>query len=392
MKYRNDKAGNEISILGFGCMRFPKKGNKIDYVKAEEQILEAIHQGVNYFDTAYVYSGSEACLGEILEKNHKRNDIYIATKLPHYLIKSKSAMEKYFQEQLKRLKTDYIDYYLMHMLTDVETWQRLKKLGIEDWIKQKLATGQIKNIGFSYHGNSDMFIQLIDAFPWDFTQIQYNYMDEHSQAGRRGLQYAYQKNIPVIIMEPLRGGKLVDLLPNQAKEIFKEATPLRSAAEWALRWLWDQKEVTCVLSGMNSLEMVKENIKIASSVEVGEFTESDFKVVEKVKQAINQKIKVNCTGCGYCLPCVKGVDIPGSFRCYNVAYTEKKQTGKHEYLMCTAFRKEASSASLCIKCGKCVKHCPQGIDIPHQLENVKKELETPTYKIARFIIKTLRIW
>ena len=392
MKYRNDKAGNEISILGFGCMRFPKKGNKIDYVKAEEQILEAIHQGVNYFDTAYVYSGSEACLGEILEKNHKRNDIYIATKLPHYLIKSKSAMEKYFQEQLKRLKTDYIDYYLMHMLTDVETWQRLKKLGIEDWIKQKLATGQIKNIGFSYHGNSDMFIQLIDAFPWDFTQIQYNYMDEHSQAGRRGLQYAYQKNIPVIIMEPLRGGKLVDLLPNQAKEIFKEATPFRSAAEWALRWLWDQKEVTCVLSGMNSLEMVKENIKIASSVEVGEFTESDFTVIEKVKQAINQKIKVNCTGCGYCLPCVKGVDIPGSFRCYNVAYTEKKQTGKHEYLMCTAFRKEASGASLCIKCGKCVKHCPQGIDIPHQLENVKKELETPTYKIARFIIKTLRIW
>ena len=213
MKYRKDKYGNEISVLGFGCMRFRRSGGGIDMKEAEREILAAIDAGVNYFDTAYIYPGSEAALGEILSKNGVREKVSIATKLPHYLIKSREGMERLFNEQLKRLKTDYIDYYLMHMLTDAATWEKLKKLGILEFLEEKKRCGAIRQIGFSYHGNADMFCKLVDAYDWDFCQIQYNYLDEHSQAGRLGLQYAHSKGLPVIIMEPLRGGKLVNRLP-----------------------------------------------------------------------------------------------------------------------------------------------------------------------------------
>ena len=222
MQYRKDRKGNDISVLGYGCMRFTKKGGSIDIDKAEKEVMAAIKAGVNYLDTAYVYPGNEVAVGEILYRNHCREDIYLATKLPHYLIKSMDGVEKMFQEELKRLKTDYIDCYLMHMLTDIPTWEKLKKMGMEDWIKEKLASGQIRNIGFSYHGKSDMFKQLVDAYDWDFCQIQYNYMDENSQAGVEGLKYAHEKGLPVIIMEPLRGGRLVNLLPESAKELFRK--------------------------------------------------------------------------------------------------------------------------------------------------------------------------
>lgn len=205
MQYRRDKKGNELSVLGYGCMRFTKNGNSVDLDKAEKEVMAAIKAGVNYFDTAYVYAGNEVAVGEILNRNHCREQIYLATKLPHYLIKSVAGAEKMFQEELRRLKTDYIDYYLMHMLTDIPTWEKLKKIGMQDWIEEKLASGQIRNIGFSYHGNTDMFKQLVDAYDWDFCQIQYNYMDEYSQAGVEGLRYANAKGLPVIIMEPLRG-------------------------------------------------------------------------------------------------------------------------------------------------------------------------------------------
>lgn len=392
MQYRLDKKGNKLSILGYGCMRFTKKNGKIDLKKANKEIMTAIKAGVNYFDTAYVYGGSEVALGKILAKNNCRDKVYIATKLPHYLIKSKESIEKCFNEQLKRLQTDHIDYYLMHMLTDVNTWEKLKKLGIDDWIQEKLKNGQIKNIGFSYHGNSDMFIKLIDEYDWDFCQIQYNYMDENSQAGKKGLQYASSKGLPVIIMEPLRGGKLVDMLPNRAKRLFENASPRRTPAEWAFHWLWNQPEVTTVLSGMNSIEMVKENILSANKAKMKSFTNSDFKLFEKVKCEINKNIKVGCTGCGYCMPCPFGVDIPGTFRCYNEMYTEKKSIGRHEYIMCTIFRQKPSSASLCKKCGKCESHCPQHLNIRKELINARKELETPIYKIIRKIISIFKIW
>ena len=392
MNYRNDKYGNPISTLGFGCMRFPRKQGKIDFAETERQILESIRLGVNYFDTAYIYPGSEATLGEILEKNGLRQQVKIATKLPHYLIRNMQAMEKLFQEQLKRLKTDYVDYYLMHMLCDVPTWNRLKEMGIEQWIEEKRRSGAIRQVGFSYHGNSETFCQLVDAYDWDFCQIQYNYMDENTQAGRRGLLHAAAKGLPVVIMEPLRGGKLVNNLPDEAIRIFKEYPKGYTPAQWAFRWLWDQKEVTCVLSGMNSMEMLRENVDTASSTKVGELTAQDQEMLKAVEKAINAKLKVPCTGCGYCLPCPQSVDIPGTFAAYNRRYTESKFNGFREYFMCTLVRKNHTSASNCIGCGKCEKHCPQGIQIRKELENAKKEMEGPLYKLLKFGVKMLKIF
>ena len=385
MNYRTDRYGNKLSILGFGCMRFPQKLGKIDMEETEAEIMTAFRSGVNYYDTAYLYPGSEAALGEILEKNGIREQVYIATKLPHSLIKSADALDKLFAEELKRLRTDYVDYYLMHMLTDTDTWNRLKALGIEEWIAKKKASGAIRQVGFSYHGNSDMFCSLVDAYDWDFCQIQYNYMDEHSQAGRRGLYHAHAKGIPVVIMEPLRGGKLVNRLPEDAKKIFAQYSVKHTPAQWAFRWLWNQPEVTVVLSGMNSMQMVKDNIRTASSVKVGELTEKDEAMLKKVVKAINAKMKVGCTGCGYCMPCPKGVDIPGTFAAYNRRYSEGRFWSLVDYVMCTALRKNSTAASNCIECGKCEKHCPQKIKIRRQLKNARKVLETPVYHIVRKI-------
>ena len=381
MNYRLDRYGNELSILGYGCMRFPKKLGAIDMEATEQQIMLAIEGGVNYFDTAYIYPGSEAALGQILEKNGVRERVHIATKLPHYLIKNREAMDKLFAEELSRLRTDYVDYYLMHMLTDTATWDRLKGLGITDWLEEKKASGQIRQVGFSYHGNSETFCALVDAYDWDFCQIQYNYMDEHSQAGRRGLHHAAAKGIPVIIMEPLRGGKLVNMLPEEAKKLIGQTS--YTPAQWSFRWLWDQRSVTVVLSGMNSEEMIRENMETASAVQAGELTDRDQAMLRQVVAAINAKMKVGCTGCGYCMPCPKGVDIPGTFAAYNRVYSENKFAGLKEYFMCTTLRKNSAAASNCIGCGKCEKHCPQGLSIRAELKNACKTLETPVYKAAR---------
>ncbi len=383
MNYRLDKYGNQLSVLGFGCMRFPTKAGRIDMAETEAEIMTAIGSGINYFDTAYIYPGSEAALGEILERNGVRDQVYIATKLPHYLIKSREGMDKLFAEELRRLRTDHVDYYLMHMLTDTATWQRLKALGIEQWLAEKKASGAIRQVGFSYHGNSDMFCQLVDAWDWDFCQIQYNYMDEHSQAGRRGLYHAHSKGIPVIIMEPLRGGKLVNNLPDEAKQIFSEYKIKRTPAQWALRWLWNQPEVTVVLSGMNSDEMVRDNIQTASTTQVGELGEEEEAMLQQVVKAISSKTKVGCTGCGYCMPCPKNVDIPGTFAAYNRRYQEGKFGALKDYVMCTMLRKNSTAASNCVQCGKCEKHCPQHIPIREKLKDAQRELEGPLYRAAR---------
>ena len=391
MHYRNDRYGNPLSVLGFGCMRFPQKMGRIDMEETEKEILEAIHGGVNYFDTAYIYPGSEAALGEILEKNNLRDQVNIATKLPHYLIKSRDGMDKLFAEELRRLRTDHVDYYLMHMLNDTATWERMKGLGIEEWIAEKKASGQVRQIGFSYHGNSEMFCKLVDAYDWDFCQIQYNYMDEHSQAGRKGLHHANAKGLPVVIMEPLRGGRLVNNLPAEVHKIFANHTIQRTPAQWAFRWLWNQPEITVVLSGMNSMEMVRDNMQTASTVSVGELGAGEEAMLRSVVDAINSKMKVGCTGCGYCQPCPKGVDIPGTFAAYNRRYSDNKFTALKEYAMCTALRSNSTTASNCIGCGKCEKHCPQGIPIREKLKEAEKELEGPIFKIftkvARWVAK-----
>ena len=388
MNYRSDKYGNQLSILGYGCMRFPRKGGKIDLDASEKLIRQAVDAGINYYDTAYIYPGNEAAFGEILEKTGLRDQVYIATKLPHYLIRSMEGVEKMFQEELRRLRTDHVDYYLMHMLNDAETWQRLCEMGIREWLEEKKQSGAIRQVGFSYHGGTEMFLELLEAYPWEFCQVQYNYLDEHSQAGRRGVEAAYAKGIPVIIMEPLRGGRLVDLLPEGAKRRFAEVPVKRSPAEWGLRWLWDQEAVTVVLSGMSTEAMMTENLRVAEDAQVGEITEEDRQLYADAVRIINESVRVGCTGCGYCQPCPKGVDIPGVFAALNRWYGEDKHGAFSDYLKCTTFRKNATGAGNCIGCGKCESHCPQHIAIRQELGEAQRVLETPLYKLIRWGAKT----
>ena len=384
MQYRKDRYGNPISVLGYGCMRFTQTAGKIDIAKTEKEILEAFHGGVNYFDTAYVYPGSEAALGEILARNGIREQVNIATKLPHYLLKKPEDLDRYFSEELRRLKTDHVDYYLMHMLTDTKTWQRLEGLGIVQWLAEKKASGQIRQVGFSYHGNSDMFCKLLDVYDWDFCQIQYNYLDENSQAGATGLHRAAEKGLPVIIMEPLRGGRLTNTLPASAKKIIAHTS--LTPAQFAFRWLWDQKEVTCVLSGMNSLDMVKENLATAQVTNPGSLTPEDRGVYTKVVAAINENMKVGCTGCRYCMPCPKGVDIPGTFAAYNRMASDGYWKALTEYFMITGVRKDYTGPGNCIGCGKCEQHCPQHLPIRQELKNARKALEGIPYRIGRKVL------
>ncbi|MBR2825694.1 MAG: aldo/keto reductase [Solobacterium sp.] len=382
MQYRKDKQQEDISLLGFGCMRFQKKGGSIDLEEAEKEIMEAYRQGVNYYDTAYVYSGSEEAIGKIFEKNQIRNKIKIATKLPQYLISSLEGINRYFEEELSRLRTTYIDYYLMHHLTDIAMWEKLKSIGIIDWIKKKKELGQIRNIGFSYHGNTEGFLKILNDYDWDICQIQYNYFDENTQAGVEGLKAAYEKGIPVVIMEPLRGGKLVHMLPKSAKEVMRQSGRPYTPAEWGLRWLFNQKEVSVVLSGMNSIEMVKENCRIASEAEIGHFTKEDFETLKEVTNKIKEKEKVGCTGCRYCMPCPKGVDIPGSFRCYNAMFIESKAEGRFQFAQTVGLTKKPAFADQCVECGKCEEHCPQNIPIRQKLKEADKALRPLPYKIG----------
>lgn len=383
MIYRtNPRNKEQLSQLGFGCMRFDKDDREV-----EKQIVYAIKNGVNYFDTAYVYPNSEERLGRVLAKRGYRDKVSIATKMPTYLINKPADFNRMFHTQLKRLQTDHIDYYLMHMLSNVDEWKRVCNLGILDFINKKKNNGQIKNLGFSYHGGLQEFKNLIDIYNWDFCMIQFNYLDENNQAGKSGLEYAASKGLPVIIMEPLRGGKLVNKLPKEAKKVWEHASVKRSSAEWALRWVWNHPAVVTVLSGMNSMEMVKENIRIASEAKANDLSPTDLALYKQVRKIILGTETVPCTGCNYCMPCPRGVDIPMCFTCYN-----DKKSGIESRISAEFFyihRVYNHQASLCIECGKCEKHCPQNIAIRKELKKVKKELEGPFYRLARHIAKKI---
>ena len=344
--------------------------------------MAAYEAGVNYYDTAYIYPGSEAALGEILERNGIRKKVNIATKVPQFLVRDRAALDKYFGEQLSRLRTDYIDYYLMHHVTDVAMWEKLKAVGILDFIRDKKESGAIRNIGFSYHGNTENFLKVLGDYDWDFCQVQYNYLDEVSQAGVKGVKAAAERGIPVVIMEPLRGGKLVNMLPKGALEAMKASGRGWTPAQWGLRWLYDQPEVTVVLSGMNSIEMVEENCRTASEALPGHLTEEDRAVLEAVKKNIREKEKVGCTGCRYCMPCPKGVDIPGIFRCYNAMYTESKGQGRFQFAQTVGLTREPAFATQCVQCGKCEQHCPQNIPIRQKLKEADKALRPLPYRIG----------
>lgn len=386
MQYRtHPKNGERISALGYGCLRFSKSGLGIDQKKTEQELTLAFESGVNYYDTGYIYPGSEEALGKWLCQGY-RDQVYVATKAPQYMLRDLKAFDDCLVEQLRRLRTDHIDYYLFHMLNDVHQWQRLQQMGIEEWIDRRKAEGKIRHIGFSFHGGTEQFRGVLDAYDWDVCYLQYNYLDETSQAGVRGVRYAAEKGVGVIIMEPLRGGRLSRRLPKGALEIFDHASQRHTPTDWALRWLWNQKEILCVLSGMNNVSQIRENVETAQSAAVGALSVQDLEMFSQVCREIRKATRVGCTGCGYCMPCPRGVDIPVCFRTYNDRWTDGWYTGMKEYLMCTTLKKQRSNASLCVGCGKCEQHCPQNIPIRQELKAVSRHMETPVYKVASKVL------
>jgi uncharacterized protein len=377
MQYREmGKTGDQVSVLGYGCMRFPKTNGKIDEERTRKQIISAIEKGVNYFDTAYVYPNSETVLGNILANGY-RDKVMIATKMPLPLIHSRKDMEATFETQLKRLKTDHIDYYLMHSINSKAGWMRVKDLGVTEFLKKIKAEGKIRRIGFSYHGEGGDFKDIVDDYPWDFCQIQYNYMDENFQAGKEGLLYAASKGLGVIVMEPLRGGLLAGKMPPRIAETWKGAGIEGTPAEWALRWVWNHPEVSAVLSGMNHEDQIEENIRVAETAFPNALSSVEIKCIDQVRNALHKEIKVGCTGCGYCMPCPAGVNIPGCFSYYNDQAIYGKRTGGMEYMgsLSGVDGGKPSYASLCKDCGKCEKHCPQSLPIRTHLKEVSKEME-----------------
>ena len=393
MQYRCDKkSGNQLSILGFGCMRFPRNLNQIDMNRSEQLIIKAVQEGINYFDTAFAYGGSELALGQILAKNNLRNSIFIATKLPFTKCKTYDDFDSLFQIQLERLQTNYIDYYLIHNIGDTHSWETLCELGIEKWIKGKKESGQIRNIGFSFHGIHSEFLKLLDVYDWDFCQIQYNYLNINYQAGAAGLKKAAGKGLPVIIMEPLLGGKLATGLPRKAVNVFKAANNSSTPAAWALRWLWNQKEVTVVLSGMNEMAQLEDNIATAQNAVPGMLTSAENDTCEAVIKIIETTYKVPCTGCNYCMPCPHKVNIPGCFAGYNSAYSVGLVAGFTQYVTSTGLLdpQKSYAASNCKECGACEKKCPQQIPITKSLKKVTKKMEPFWIKAVLAIYFKLR--
>ena len=299
MQYREDKkSGNRLSALGFGCMRFPRGIGGIDVDKTEALLQSAVERGVNYFDTAYMYGGSEAALGQIFQRNPGlRDKINLATKLPFRRVRRYEDFGKMFDIQLGRLGTDHIDYYLIHSLATVKEWEDLAVLGAARWIEEQKTAGRIRRIGFSFHGSRTDFLGLLGVYSWDFAMMQYNYSDENYQAGKAGLQKAAAMGLPVIVMEPLLGGKLATGLPKKAAAILERANPGRSPAAWAMRWLWDQPEVTTVLSGMNGMAQLDDNIQTAEASPPGCLGEEERAVYPKVVEIFRESYKIPCTGC-----------------------------------------------------------------------------------------------
>jgi predicted aldo/keto reductase-like oxidoreductase len=391
MLYREmGNSKDRVSILGYGCMRFPKKDGRIDAGRAEQQMISAIEQGVNYFDTAYLYHGgkSEVILGNTLAKGY-RDKVFVATKLPLPLVYSLKDMETILDTQLKRLQTDYIDYYLIHSIMTREGWRRLKQIGVESFLEKAKQAGKIRRIGFSYHGEKSQFQEIVDDYPWEFCQIQYNYLDENNQAGKDGLLYAASKGLGVIVMEPLRGGQLVGRMPPQVEAVWEQAEVRRTPAEWALRWVWNQPEVSMVLSGMNEESHIEENIRIAATAYPQSLSGSELKVVDEVKELFSSMMKVGCTGCGYCMPCPAGVNIPLCFSSFNNKHLFQDRIFQYTYLGYTLGVDGGmpSHASLCQDCGKCEKHCPQSLPIRKHLREVAGDMEPFYFKPVAGLVR-----
>lgn len=379
MQYRTvPKNGDQLSILGYGCMRFPQRLGSINEKLAEKQILDAMDQGVNYYDTAYPYHNrkSEPFLGKVLAKNRCRDRIKLATKLPHWMADSKEEMDRLLDEQLSKLQTDRIDYYLVHAL-NAELWETAKNNGVIDFLDDALKQGKIVNAGFSFHGMAEDFNPIVDDYDWTFCQIQYNFLDTQNQAGTAGLNYAAAKEMAVIIMEPLRGGNLAKTPPPSVKKIWASADQKRTPVGWSLDWIWNHPEVTVVLSGMNNDAHIKENLDLAGKAVPNMLTQSEETLVDEAATEFRRVMKVGCTGCQYCMPCPAGVNISGCFDAYNSKHAFKDKSAGMMYLFFNGglVTEKQTLASQCVQCGKCVEKCPQHINIPEKLEEVADDME-----------------
>ncbi|AEF16245.1 NADP-dependent oxidoreductase domain protein [Thermoanaerobacterium xylanolyticum LX-11] len=373
MQYREfGNTGVKVSALGFGAMRLPTIGgdnSKIDEEEAIKMIRYAIDNGVNYVDTAYPYHNgqSEIVVGKALKDGY-REKTYLATKLPSWLVNEKEDMDKYLNEQLKKLDVDYIDFYLLHAL-DKERWEKYKRLDVFSWMEKVKKEGKVKFIGFSFHDEYNVFKGIIDDYDkWDFCQIQYNYMDINNQAGLKGLKYAASKGLAVIVMEPIRGGKLAGDPPEAIKELWNSASVKRTPAEWALQWVWNHPEVSLVLSGMSTMEQVKQNIESASRSKANGLTENEVKLVDKVRETYERLSPVGCTACNYCMPCPNGVNIPKNFAVYNEAH----MYNNYDEALRNYNNLNEGKASSCIECGECETKCPQHLTIIDYLKDVRR--------------------
>ncbi len=385
MLYRTmPKNGDTLSALGFGCMRLPMLDGKVDEARAIAQIRSAIDGGVNYVDTAWPYhhGESEIVLGKALRDGY-REKVKVATKLPSWLVQDRADMDRYLNAQLERLGVACIDYYLVHAL-DGPLWDTVHGLGVLEFLDGAKADGRIANAGFSFHGLAEDFRRIIDAYPWVFCQIQYNYLDETYQAGTEGLRYAAGKDIGVIIMEPLRGGNLgLITAPPAVQAIWDESPVRRTPVEWALRWIWNHPEVTVVLSGMNEEAHIAENLAIAGSARAGSMTPQELELVARASDKYRELMKVRCTGCGYCMPCPMGVSIPMCFETYNKMHMFGNiEEGKFLYALRMSGEiggEGPGYASQCVSCGQCMENCPQHIAIPDVLAELAAELEGPDF-------------
>lgn len=376
MQYRKfGRCDFNVSALGFGCMRLPVVGgdnNNINEDDAIKLIRNAIDRGVNYIDTAYPYHGgnSEVLVGKAL-KNGYRERINLATKMPVWLVKEYSDFDKYLNEQLKKLQTDHIDMYLMHALSK-DRIDALEKLDVYKFLDGAIKDGRIRNAGFSFHDDVNTFKRIVDSYNWTFCQIQYNYLDVNYQAGLEGLKYAANKGLAVVIMEPLKGGKLAGNLPDTVKDTFGSYKEKRTPAMWSLKWVWNHPEVTLLLSGMNSMEQLNENISIAEKALPGSMSEEELHTIETARNEFKKLIRVDCTACEYCLPCPAGVNIPRNFSLYNEVYMHNDLAGSRKWY---SLMNEKERALSCVECGRCETLCPQHIQIRKHLKDAHAALK-----------------